>query len=147
MRLCLKFFDKMEWSMFGTLNVIVPLTLLLLFKQKLTVSVLIFSSIIGMMDGELIPRILFTGFINFMLYERNIDWVVRSLIFVASSIITFYIPYKNKIHKMVINNKVLLNIFILLIVLWMGYIFYLIKNSNNSIVYPTGILSIKNLFK
>lgn len=144
MKLCFKFLDKIEWSMFGTLNVLIPITLLLLLKQKLTVSVLIFSSIIGMMDGGLIQRILFTGFINFMLFERTKNWIIRSLIFVISSIIIFYVPYMNKIHKIVLDSFLLLNIFKFLIFLWMIYIFYLIFYSKNSIELPNKIKTIHN---
>ena len=125
MELVFKFFDKEEWSMYGTINVLVPFILLLIFRQKLTISVLIIASLLGMMKGDLLSRILFTGFLNFLVYEKNKDWVIRSVIFVVSAIIMNYIPYGHKFHRMVMENSILLNLFRVTIALWMMYIFYL----------------------
>lgn len=125
MELVFKFFDKEEWSMYGTINVLVPFILLLIFRQKLTISVLIIASLLGMMKGDLLSRILFTGFLNFLVYEKNKDWVIRSVIFVVSAIIMNYIPYGHKFHRMVMESSVLLNLFRVTITLWMMYIFYL----------------------
>ena len=125
MELVFKFFDKEEWSMYGTINVLVPFILLLTFRQKLTISVLIIASLLGMMKGDLLSRILFTGFLNFLVYEKNKDWVIRSIIFVVSTIIMNYIPYGHKLHRMVMESSILLNVFRITIALWMIYIFYL----------------------
>ena len=125
MELVFKFFDKEEWSMYGTINVLIPFILLLIFRQKLTISVLIIASLMGMMKGDLLSRILFTGFLNFLVYEKNKDWVIRSIIFVVSAIIMNYIPYGHKFHRMVMESSVLLNLFRVTIALWMMYIFYL----------------------
>lgn len=125
MELVFKFFDKEEWSMYGTINVLIPFILLLAFRQKLTISVLIIASLLGMMKGDLLSRILFTGFLNFLVYEKNKDWVIRSIIFVVSTIIMNYIPYGHKFHRMVMESSILLNVFRITIALWMIYIFYL----------------------
>ena len=125
MELVFKFFDKEEWSMYGTINVLIPFILLLAFRQKLTISVLIIASLLGMMKGDLLSRILFTGFLNFLVYEKNKDWVIRSIIFVVSAIIMNYIPYGHKFHRMVMESSILLNVFRITIALWMIYIFYL----------------------
>jgi len=125
MELVFKFFDKEEWSMYGTINVLVPFILLLAFRQKLTISVLIIASLLGMMKGDLLSRILFTGFLNFLVYEKNKDWVIRSIIFVVSTIIMNYIPYGHKFHRMVMESSILLNVFRITIALWIIYIFYL----------------------
>lgn len=125
MELVFKFFDKEEWSMYGTINVLIPFILLLAFRQKLTISVLIIASLLGMMKGDLLSRILFTGFLNFLVYEKNKDWVIRSIIFVVSAIIMNYIPYGHKFHRMVMESSILLNVFRITIALWMIYIFFL----------------------
>ena len=129
MKLTLKFFDTEEWSMYATANVFIPLILLIAFKQPLTLSVLILMSIMNMMEGNLLPRILFVGFMNFMLFQRNINWVLRSVLFIISTIIIYFIPYNNPVHRIIMNNVFLLNFFKLLIVLWMCYIFFLIFNN------------------
>tara|TARA_B100001741_G_C16475894_1_gene562446 strand:- start:405 stop:788 length:384 start_codon:yes stop_codon:yes gene_type:complete len=125
MEIKLKFFDKEEWSMYGTINVIIPFLLLLLLRQRISYDTLILASIIGMMKGDLIPKIIFTGFLNFLVYEKNIQWVLRSIIFIVSTFIIHFIPYNNIVHKTVMNNNLLLWIVRTIIFIWMCYIFYL----------------------
>lgn len=128
MKLNIKFLDKREWSYFGTLNTFIPLGLLLLFKQKINLEMLIFSAIINFMEGDLLPKILFTGFLNFLVSEnKNFkNWVIRSIIFVLSVIIINYIPWKNPIHKFAIDNKIFEWVIKILIIIYMIYVFYLI---------------------
>lgn len=125
MEIKLKFFDKEEWSMYGTINVIIPFLLLIFLRQRISYDTLILASIIGMMKGDLIPKIIFTGFLNFLVYEKNIQWVFRSIIFVISTFIIHYIPYNNFVHQTIMNNNSLLWIMRTIIFIWMCYIFYL----------------------
>tara|TARA_B100000519_G_C14249476_1_gene441658 strand:- start:583 stop:966 length:384 start_codon:yes stop_codon:yes gene_type:complete len=125
MEIKLKFFDKEEWSMYGTINVIIPFLLLLLLRQRISYDTLILASIIGMMKGDLIPKIIFTGFLNFLVYEKNIQWVLRSIIFIVSTFIIHFIPYNNVVHKTVMNSNLLLMVMRTIIFIWMCYIFYL----------------------
>jgi hypothetical protein len=125
MEIKLKFFDKEEWSMYGTINVIIPFLLLIFLRQRISYDTLILASIIGMMKGDLIPKIIFTGFLNFLVYEKNIQWVFRSIIFVISTFIIHYIPYNNIVHQTVMNNNSLLWVMRTIIFIWMCYIFYL----------------------
>ena len=134
MELIFKFFDKEEWSMYATINVFIPLILLILFKQKLTVSVLILVSLMAMMKGNLLSKILFVGFLNFLLYERSVNWIIRSCIFVFSIILMHHVPYNHFFHKLVLKNMFLFYAFVLMIILWMSYIFYLIFTKKNSIL-------------
>ena len=125
MELKLKFFDKEEWSMYGTINVMIPFLLLIVLQQKISYDTLILASIIGMMKGDLIPKIIFTGFLNFLVYEKNIEWIFRSILFVVSTFIIHFIPYNNIVHKTVMNNNILLWIMRIIVLIWMCYIFYL----------------------
>jgi len=125
MELKLKFFDKEEWSMYGTINVMIPFLLLIVLQQKISYDTLILASIIGMMKGDLIPKIIFTGFLNFLVYEKNIEWIFRSILFVISTFIIHFIPYNNIVHKTVMNNNILLWIMRSIVLIWMCYIFYL----------------------
>ena len=125
MELKLKFFDKEEWSMYGTVNVMIPFLLLIVLQQKISYDTLILASIIGMMKGDLIPKIIFTGFLNFLVYEKNIEWIFRSILFVVSTFIIHFIPYNNIVHKTVMNNNILLWIMRSIVLIWMCYIFYL----------------------
>jgi hypothetical protein len=128
MKLNIKFLDKKEWSYYATLNTLIPLGLLLLFKQKINLEVLTFSAIINFMEGNLLTKILFTGFLNFLVAEnKNFkNWVIRSIIFVLSVIIINYIPWENPVHKFAINNKIFEWFLIIAIIIYIIYVFYLI---------------------
>lgn len=122
MKINFKFLDKEEWSMYATLNTIIPFLLLLITKQKINLKNIIFSSIVNMMEGDLLPKILFTGFLNFMTMENNINWVIQSIIYVLSVFISHFIPYNNPVHKFVYKNEFVKYIFIITIVIWMLFI-------------------------
>ena len=128
MNLSFKFFDKEEWSIYGTLNTLIVLILLKVFKQKFNYQSLIFSSLLGMMDSDLLPKILFTGFLNFLVMECNKEWIYRSLIYIIGVIITHNVKYNNNIHKSFINNKLLLYIFRIIVIIFMIYLLYLLYN-------------------
>jgi len=122
MKINFKFFFKEEWSMYATLNTIIPFLLLLITKQKINLKNIIFSSIVNMMEGDLLPKILFTGFLNFMTMKNNINWVIQSIIYVLSVFISHFIPYNNPVHKFVYKNEFVKYIFIITIVIWMLFI-------------------------
>lgn len=120
--------DTEKWSMFGTINTLVPFLLTLLFQQEVDLRNMILSSVICMMDGQLLPKIYFVGFLNFMVMEDNVDWIIKSCIYVASVAIIHHIPYDNFVHKFVSNNSLASFIVKCSIVLWMLRIGYDIFN-------------------
>ena len=126
MELIFRFFDKEEWTTYGTLNVIIPLVIFILFRQKLTASLLIFMSLLGMMHGDLLAKILFTGFLNFLVFENSLAWIGRSILLVISVVLMHMVPYKNQVHMTVYNNELGMNMTRAAIIIWMSYILYLI---------------------
>ena len=126
MELIFRFFDKEEWTTYGTLNVIIPLVIFILFRQKLTASLLIFMSLLGMMHGDILAKILFTGFLNFLVFENSIAWIGRSILLVISVVLMHMVPYKNQVHMTVYNNELGMNMTRAAIIIWMSYILYLI---------------------
>ena len=126
MELIFRFFDKEEWSTYGTLNVIIPLVIFILFRQKLTASLLIFMSLLGMMHGDLLAKILFTGFLNFLVFENSLAWIGRSILLVVSVVLMHMVPYKNQVHMAVYNNELGMNMTRAAIIMWISYILYLI---------------------
>ena len=134
MKLTFKFLDKEEWSMYGTLNTLIPFLSLLILRQKINFKNMIFSSIICMMEGDLLPKILFTGFLNFMTMENNMNWVIQSIIYVLSVIIIHHIPYNNPLHKFVYKNNLVNYIFIIAILVWMYFILKDIFNNSKIIL-------------
>ncbi len=124
MKINFKFLDTEKWSMFGTTNTLIPFGLTLLLQQNVDMRNMIFSSLICMMDGDLLPKVLFVGFLNFLVMEDNIDWIIQSCIYVLSVLIIHYIPYDNFVHKFVYTNNTVSLVFKCLIVIWMLKIGY-----------------------
>lgn len=129
MKLTFRFLDKEEWSIYATINVAIILLLFLVTRQKINVQSLVFMSLLGMMEGPLLEKIIFTGFLNFLVYEQNNNWIIRSILYVIAIVFISYIPYNNIIQETIENNMVLLNIFRGIVGVWMVYILY-------RIIYP-----------
>jgi len=128
-----KFLDKEKWSLYATINTFIPLILTILAKQELDLKNMIVSSVICMMEGELLQKILFTGFINFMLMKENKKWIIKSIIYVLSVIIIHQIQFDNKLHQLSYENQFIKYILIILIILWMIRIFGLIFKKTKKI--------------
>lgn len=128
MELTFRFLSDASWSVYGTINVAIVLVLFLLFKQKLDVESLIFMSLLGMMDGDLLPKILFTGFMNFMVYKPNGDWVTRSLIYVMGIVLSHGHKFNSSLQNSITSNGVSMAAFNIVIAVWMMYIFFLMYN-------------------
>ena len=118
-----KFFDKELWSIYATLNTCIPLILFILFKQKLDIQTLTLSSLIGMMQGNILSKIFFTFFLLLLSFKNNIN-IIKSVICILSIIIIHYIPYNNYIQKQIYNNKYLLILFRIIIFIWISYFIY-----------------------
>lgn len=123
MKVNFKFLDIEKWSIFATTNTIIPFLLLILTKRKINLKNIVFISILNMMEGELLPKILFTGFLIFMTMGNDLNWIIESLIYVLSVIIIHFIPYNNPIHRFVYENDFIRYIFIIAIIIWMLFIF------------------------
>ena len=122
MKLVLKFFDKESWSALGTVRVLIPFILFIITRQELNVMSLVFMSILGMMDGSLLAKIIFTGFLCFLVYEPTKEWIIRSVLYVISVLLMDRINNADFITR----NTILLYIFRLVVLVWMCYILYLI---------------------
>ena len=129
MELTFRFIDKENWSFYATLNVLIPLFLFIIFKQRIDLQALIFMSLLGMMEGDLLPKILFTGFLNFLVYNPSNEWVIRSSIFVVSVYLMNFVKINNPIHQFVMNSEPLQWLLRIIILLWMLYIFFIIYSS------------------
>jgi len=134
MKINFKFLDKLEWSAFGTLNTIIPFFLLLITRRKITLENMIFQAIISMMEGDLLPKILFIGFLNFMVMKNNINWFLESFIYLISVVIFHFIPYDNFIHKFFYKNNIGINILRISIIIYMTVIFNFIFNKSKNII-------------
>lgn len=117
------FFDKEIFSIYATFYTIIPIFLLFLFK-KINLQTLVLSSIISMMSGKIIDKIIFTIFLCLLIInKKNYKEVIP--IFIISVIINHYISQKIIFSKKIIQNKCFLNIFRFIIFIWFLYISYL----------------------
>ena len=64
MKIQFRFFDKQEWSIFATLQTIVILVIYRLGFKKFDLKLLVLSSLIAMMQGDMIPRVIFAFFLS-----------------------------------------------------------------------------------
>ena len=117
-----RFLDKETWSYYATLNVLIPLIVFKVLNFKIDSQAMIFMSLLAMMQGDLLPKILFTGFLNFLVFEPNIKWVFKSIIYVISIICFHYIPTDNPINRFIMDYKVIQYILIGIIAVWMYFI-------------------------
>ena len=80
---------------------------------------MIFMSLLAMLQGDLLPKVLFTGFLNFLVFEPTWEWVYRSCIYVFSIIAFHHIPMGHPIHKFIMDNPIMRYILIAVIIIWM----------------------------
>ena len=124
-----RFFDKEPWSIYATLQTIV---ILLIFKMGFnifTLKILVLSSLISMMQGNLLPRLIFAFFLSLLVWEPE-DILLGAFLTVISALITYYIPYDNVIHRLFLDNSILNYILKASIIIWFIVIVYLMFKKN-----------------
>jgi hypothetical protein len=112
------FFDKEKWSIYATLNTCIPLLLLYLFNYEFDIKNLTISSLISMMKGDLISKIIFYIFLSFLFYKREKEYIYINSLFILSIIIIHYVPYENKFQMDILNNNINIHIFRMIILIW-----------------------------
>ena len=120
------FFDKVNWSLFATLQTLI---ILIIFKIGIPINqlhVLVFASILSMMKGKLLPKLIYTFFLCLMVWKDNKEFIVATILSIVSVIITHYIKENNKIYSFIKQNSYLKFIVIIAIAIWMIYIPYLL---------------------
>ena len=124
MNLTFRFFDKETWSIYGVHKTFVILMLFILLKRPLTTTNLILMSLLAMMEGGLLEKVLFTGFLTLMVSQPTLNWVLESILFVVSIVFIHYIPQNNPIQRMFETTDILLWVMRIASFLWMSYIVF-----------------------
>ena len=124
MLLSLRFFDQESWSFYATLNAVIPFALFTIFKQSLNSQSLILMSLLAMMQGTLLAKILVTGFLCFLVFKPSKKWVYRSILYVISILIMHYIPVNHSIHNLVLSSNILKTSTVIVILIWIMYILH-----------------------
>ena len=126
MKVVSRFFDNNEWSVYATLQTIIPLAILYLGSHNNILKYLVVSSLIGMMEGTIKERAIYSFFLSLMIWSGN-TFVLNTSLTVISAILTGLIPYNNIVHKYVLSNKILTNTVYFTIFIWFVIIIHLIK--------------------
>lgn len=124
------FFDKESWSIYATCNVAVFLALFVFSKQTITFQSLIVMSLLAMMKGDLKAKIIYTCFLNFLLYKNGSHWKHSSLLFVVGVLISHYIQENHIVQMIIQTTPLLLLLFRIAVVVWVATIFSLMYNSH-----------------
>tara|TARA_Y100000768_G_C23828798_1_gene610278 strand:- start:24 stop:428 length:405 start_codon:yes stop_codon:yes gene_type:complete len=127
-----RFFDKEMWSVFATLQSVIILVIFYLGVNLNKLETLVFASLIAMLQGDLLPKLIFTFFLSLIVWDKK-EFFSGVLVTILSVIITHCIDYNNVVHKLFYDNLLLINLVRLSITLWFIYIIYLINKKINFI--------------
>jgi hypothetical protein len=113
-----KFFDKEEWSVHATLLTIIILIIYRAgIKNIMQLKLLVLASLIAMIQGELLPKLIFTFFLCLLVWNKN-EFILGTILSLIASIVTYYIPSNNIITNTINNNKILKYITFICIAIW-----------------------------
>ena len=124
MEVVFRFFSDKRWSYHALVLVMIPIALLLLLTRGLSIQDMIFLSLLGMMQGDLLPKILFTGFLSLLVFKPTVGWIERSMIYVASVVLMNQVKMNNAVHRTIMSSEILQFVLNVIIAVWMGYISY-----------------------
>ena len=71
---------------------------------------MIFLSLLGMMKGGLLPKIVLTGFLCLLVFVPTADWLTRSVVYVASVVLMDAVKMNNVQYMRAIMNSSVLQI-------------------------------------
>jgi hypothetical protein len=113
-----KFFDKEEWSVHATLLTVIILIIYRAgIKNIMQLKLLVLASLIAMIQGELLPKLIFTFFLCLLVWN-NKDFLLGTTLSLIAAIVTYYIPLNNIITNTINNNTILKYITFAFIALW-----------------------------
>ena len=122
-----RFFDVEEWSMYATLQTIIILSIMKIGFPINNLKVLVLSSMLAFMSGDLLPRLIYTFFLC-MLVWSDFGWKksIRYTIFTLLGVlVVYFIKKSNSIYSRIYKEEILKNVLRIGIILWMCYIPYM----------------------
>ena len=119
MKVSFKFFDKDDrWSIHATLlSVIILIVYLLGLKNILKLKILVFATLISMIQADLWPKMIFIFFMCMICWNKD-EFVLGTSLSLLAGILVHYIPENNFLVDAFMNNKILYYFFYTVIVLW-----------------------------
>lgn len=130
MKVEFNFFHDVNWSMYGTLQTLILLIVLLIGNKSLTIfdlQFLVLISVISMMNkADPLPRLLFISFLCLVLWPRDKYFFRNGLLtMIAGLLLVFMYPHKNWITKNILNTIPYKVFFYISVPLWMLWCIYL----------------------
>ena len=128
MELTFKFFNTDNWGIYASLQTLVVLGVFMLGQQKIDIQTLVLASLIGMMSGDQVPRLVFAFFLCLLIYQPLNKHLLKVILVLISTLLTGYIKFNNPIQQLVMRNKILYWLMKVAIYLWMLFFSYIIIN-------------------
>lgn len=120
------FFDKSEWSIYTTIQTLFIIIIMKLGIYEIDIPFLVLASLIAMMKGQLVPKLIYTIFLCLLTWSTSIHFVQNTFFSVLATYIVHYIKYNNKLHKYTSNNFYGRNLVFISIIGWFITIVYLL---------------------
>ncbi len=122
MNVSFKFFDNHQWSIFATLRAFIILCIFAFSGHFFKFHMLILASLLAMMDGFFVHRIIFATFMSLLFYEKSMEYI-KKLFFIIIAVIASGFVYENGfLHQFLIKR--LSTVVYFLIGFWFLYIFF-----------------------
>ena len=119
MKVCFKFFDKDDrWSIHATiLSIIILIVYLLGLKNILKLKILVFATLISMIQADLWPKMIFIFFMCMICWNKD-EFILGTSLSLLAGILVHYIPKNNFLVDAFMNNKILYYFFYTVITIW-----------------------------
>tara|TARA_B110000037_G_C17119124_1_gene505021 strand:- start:1831 stop:2244 length:414 start_codon:yes stop_codon:yes gene_type:complete len=127
-----KFFDKLEWSLYGTLQTFIIIIILKIGNKNLKLSdiqFLTFSSILGMLSStNILSRLIYSFFLCLCLWTRDKYFLLNTILTLISILLLSIIfKYYDNIVK-ILSINIIKYFLITAVIFWFLYFIYIIFN-------------------
>lgn len=126
MKVSFTFLDKEEWSFFATLNTIVILIIMSLGMNINNLKPLVFASLISMLQGPLLAKLIFTFFLCMVIWGGQNNFIIASIFTLLACLVVHFIEKENKVNQYVQKSNLLKMMLRISIAVWMIYVSYLL---------------------
>jgi len=126
MKITSRFFDTNDWSLYATLQTLY-IIIIMRMGMEFDIKMLALASIIFLMEGSRVSKLIYVFFLCLITWPGD-DFIRKTAFTILATLITSYILYDNKIHKLFIKNVYIRNLLWLCIWGWFGLMLYLLKD-------------------
>jgi hypothetical protein len=124
MQVSFRFFDEEKWSVHATIISFIILVIFAIAGFVFEFPMLIIASLISMMTGDLLPKLIFSSFLGLLFYEKSFTYIKKMLVILLATTITNFVREGNAVHSFLMEQAIMLQMIRILIIVWFLYIFY-----------------------